>query len=177
MKKIIAVSILILIFSILSITVTIYNHFFNVKVEYVLKDKYESKINTFSLHNIDGEHYVVDSQSGKPKMINFWASWCPYCNKEAPHLNALYDTYKDKVEFISINVTTSDSLSGARTYIDKYQFKFPTLLDETGDVSSSFLISAIPTNYFVRGDGTIHSITHEVTESNAKKIFEEMLKE
>lgn len=92
-------------------------HLTEEKVEYILSERYESKISNFSLPTLTDEHYTVDSHSGKPKIINFWASWCPYCNKEAPHLASLYETYKDKVEFIFVNVTTSDSIPEARKYI------------------------------------------------------------
>lgn len=109
----------------------------------------------FSLPALDGKTYSLDNLGGKPVVLNFWASWCGPCRVEAPELVRLHEKYEGSIEIYAINVTSSDSIEGARTFAEGYNFNFPVLLDEKGDVSRKYGIQPIPTTFFVGADGTI----------------------
>ena len=40
----------------------------------------------------------------KPVYLNFWATWCPPCVRELPHIQAKYEQYKDKIHFLAISL-------------------------------------------------------------------------
>lgn len=42
--------------------------------------------------------------SGKPLLINFWATWCDPCREEFPDLVKIGADYKDKIDFITISM-------------------------------------------------------------------------
>lgn len=44
----------------------------------------------------DGNEVALSSLRGKVVLIDFWASWCGPCLREAPNLVAAYEKYKDK---------------------------------------------------------------------------------
>lgn len=144
-------------------------------LEYVMIDSYGQPMIDFELNNIDSKLYSVTSESGKPKLLNFWTSWCRYCKEEAEHLNEIYSNYKDDLEIVSINLTSSDNKEDAMDFIKKYNFDFPILLDYEGTIASQYRITAIPTNYFVNSDGIIKVVTYNLTSSNSKDLIEEIL--
>lgn len=43
-----------------------------------------------------GKTMRLSDLKGKPVFINFWATWCPPCVGELPHIEKKYAEYKDK---------------------------------------------------------------------------------
>ncbi|QJD83253.1 TlpA disulfide reductase family protein [Cohnella herbarum] len=172
-KKILAVTIILL--AIIFIVVILSNSY-EEPLEHVMVDSYGQPMIDFELNNTDSKLYSVTSDSGKPKLLNFWTSWCQYCKEEAEHLNEIYSNYKDDLEIVSINLTSSDNKEEAMDFIKKYNFEFPILLDYEGTIASQYRITAIPTNYFVNSDGTIKAITYNLTTSNSKNLIEELIR-
>lgn len=44
----------------------------------------------------DGVNMRMDSFSGRPLLVNFWATWCPPCIEELPLLDSFYQANKAK---------------------------------------------------------------------------------
>lgn len=156
---------------------TLINHFTkpDKPVDYIQSDRYDGKMIDFSLKDIDGKTHAITGNSGKPKLINFWTSWCKYCEEEAEELNKLYSTYGNEIDFVSVNVTTSDTIQDAQKFIQKYHIAFPVVYDDKGIVSSQYRVVGIPTNYFVRKDGTILAVTEDITFKNADELIKKLI--
>jgi len=92
---------------------------------------------------------------GKPVFINFWTSWCTYCRLEAPDVVKAYKKYGDKVEFLSINVTSQDSMPAIQAFVHQYGMTWQVPLDTTGQVAKAYQIVAFPTSFFVTRSGLI----------------------
>ena len=41
--------------------------------------------------------------AGKPTILFFWATWCPYCKAFEPHLEQIKNDYGDQIEIVMIN--------------------------------------------------------------------------
>ena len=65
------------------------------------KNQYDIEIGkpapNFILENINGEEVSLEDYKGKIIMLNFWATWCPYCVKEMPDMNQLQEENDDLV--------------------------------------------------------------------------------
>ena len=66
--------------------------------------------------NIEGLRKAI-TPSGKPLMINFWATWCDPCREEFPDLVKLDAEYKGKIDFITISL---DELSEINRDVPKF---------------------------------------------------------
>ena len=60
------------------------------------------------------EFYKKVLNCKKPVFIDFWAVWCPPCRMMEPLLNSIMEMYKDKVEFVKVNVDINKKI--ARDY-------------------------------------------------------------
>ncbi|MBI2177658.1 MAG: TlpA family protein disulfide reductase [Candidatus Tectomicrobia bacterium] len=107
-------------------------------------------LDEFELKDLDGKSVRFSSFRGKVVLVNLWATWCSYCEKERPHLEALYRKYKDRgfvVVAISIDV---EGAAAVRPYVEKRKLSFVHLLDPESEIARGYFgLRGTPTNYFV----------------------------
>lgn len=58
----------------------------------------------------------VALNNGKPSLIEFYADWCTVCQKMAPEVGALEESYADKINFVMLNVDNSKWLPEMTQY-------------------------------------------------------------
>lgn len=91
----------------------------------------------FSLPALEGNTVALAQYRGKFVVVHFAATWCPFCNAEAPNLEGLYRKYKDRnVQVLIIDVKEPKELvvKTAR----KFNFTFPVLLDADGTTATRY---------------------------------------
>lgn len=109
----------------------------------------------FLLYNDKGEEIEFSNLVGKPIVINFWATWCPYCIQEMADFNEIYKELKDEVHFMMINQTDGnrETKKKAQDYIAKEGFEFPVYYDLDLNAARAYGITSLPTTVFVDKDG------------------------
>jgi thiol-disulfide isomerase/thioredoxin len=87
--------------------------------------------------DLEGLRSVIKPK-GKPLLINFWATWCEPCREEFPDIVRLGETYKTKIDVITISL---DELADIRTAVPKFlaemKAKMPAYLLKTPDESAA----------------------------------------
>ena len=88
----------------------------------------------FTLQNLSGVSEDVNQWQGKVRIINFWATWCPPCKREIPHLIELQESYgKQGLQIIGIAL---DGKEAVNDYVNESGINYPILLgDNAIDVS------------------------------------------
>lgn len=111
----------------------------------------------FELDTLSGETVKLSDYQGKKVILNFWATWCPPCKAEMPHMQNFYEKNQDKgIEVVAVNLTNMDK---GKTQLDKfvedYGLSFDIPLDKDGEIGMQYQAFTIPTSYIIDTDGII----------------------
>jgi thiol-disulfide isomerase/thioredoxin len=100
------------------------------------------------VNDLDGRPVDLGRYLGeKPLFLEFWATWCEQCEELLPKLRAAQSRYRDKVEFVGINVTVNQTPERVRQYIESRQPGFRVLYDDQGTSIRAYEVPA--TSYVV----------------------------
>jgi cytochrome c biogenesis protein CcmG/thiol:disulfide interchange protein DsbE len=93
---------------------------------------------------------------GKPVVLNFWASWCGPCRKEAPVLAAAEKQWSSRgVVFLGVN---SEDASGPALAFDReFGLGYESVFDPEGRLELRYGVSGFPETFFVGPDGVIRA--------------------
>ena len=113
----------------------------------------------FRLTLLGGGEVALSELRGQVVIVNLWASWCPPCRAEMPALQEAYEAYHDRgLEILAVNTTYQDSQAAAAGFVQEFGLTFPVPLDQTGEVSRSYLLRALPTSFFIDREGVIQAV-------------------
>jgi cytochrome c biogenesis protein CcmG, thiol:disulfide interchange protein DsbE len=99
---------------------------------------------------------TLASLRGKPAAINFWASWCAPCKKEAPDLERVAGLLRGRARLVGVN--WEDGTSAARSYVDQYHLTFPNLIDPDGVAGGAYGLRGLPTTFILDSQGRITDV-------------------
>lgn len=111
----------------------------------------------FTLYNLDGNEVKLSDYRGKTVLLNFWASWCPPCRLEMPHMEKFYAKYADKdAVVLAVNMThLEEGKEHVKSFLEDFGLTFPHALDETGRITDQYQVIAYPTTYVLNAKGVI----------------------
>lgn len=59
----------------------------------------------FTAKTLDGEKFSNESLKGKVVLVQFWATWCQYCRRDQPAVDAIVGDFDDKgLVVLAVNV-------------------------------------------------------------------------
>lgn len=114
----------------------------------------------------DGAPLALSSFSGKPLLVNFWATWCPPCVEELPLIDRFYSENKAKNwQVLGLAV---DQPSAVRSWLKQKPLRFPVAMAGFGgtELSKSLgnLSGALPfTVVFGASGQVLHRKTGQVS--------------
>jgi cytochrome c biogenesis protein CcmG/thiol:disulfide interchange protein DsbE len=96
---------------------------------------------------------TLASLRGSPTAVNFWASWCEPCRKEAPVLERVSRRFRGRARVVGVD--WSDRLDGARAFAERYGWTFPNLRDVDGSAGASYGLRGLPMTFIIDAQGKI----------------------
>jgi len=122
-----------------------------------------------------GQLLTSDSLKGRVVLVNFWATWCPYCRKEKPVIDSFWkDTRSRGFEVISISVDDPPEKIAAWMQDKGYAFMAaPT----NASVAAAFgNVASVPTSFIVDADGHIrHKVAGQLHTARLEKLVTPLL--
>ncbi len=107
----------------------------------------------FTLKDTSGKTVSFSQFKGKPVLIEFWATWCPYCLEVLPGVQKIYKEYSSKgVEVVAVSVDTKQEK--VVPFLEKNAYTMPVLLDD-GNMLKRFNTRIIPTVFLIDRTGVV----------------------
>ena len=104
----------------------------------------------------EGEQEVPSgSLTGKPTVIEFWATWCPPCRQTAATLKALHAEYGDEIRIVPVSRQSTRRL---RAHRGKEQLPYSLYRDLEETAHRALYVSSYPTLVVVGADGQVESV-------------------
>lgn len=129
----------------------------------------------FTLKDQFGNIHTLSEYKGKTVFLNFWATWCPPCRGEMPHIQELYEEYGLNQEDVVIlgvaapNVGREGSKEDIISFLDKNGYTFPVVMDESSEVFDQYGIRAFPTTFMIDESGVIYGYVESAMEKATMK--------
>jgi peroxiredoxin len=121
----------------------------------------------FALRTPAGKPVSLRSLRGKAVLLEFFATWCPHCAAEAPHLRSLAGSLaRRNVAFLAVNADSEDAPS-VFAYHVYFGLPFPAVVDPgrhtvtwpdrgpIGPVAKRYAVGQYPTFYVIAPNGRI----------------------
>lgn len=103
---------------------------------------------------IEGKKIAMADLKGKVVLVNFWATDCPGCIKEMPHLIETYNQYKDKgFELVAVAMPY-DPPAQVLNYSKQKSLPFPVMHDGLSEITDRFGgVNLTPTTFIFDKNG------------------------
>ncbi len=105
---------------------------------------------------VSGGTFDSASLRGKPVYLNFFATWCPPCNDEAPGIEALYKKYGPEGIAI-VGVDELESAAKAGQFVNEHRLTYPAVVD-SGTLRDAYNINGLPVHVFIARNGIVKRI-------------------
>ena len=113
----------------------------------------------FKMQTLDGKKFQFSKfAKGKTVVLDFWASWCPDCRKDAPEVVRIQQAYKQHgIEFVGVSMDTD--VEAWKKAVEKFDITYPQVSElkkfkETA-ISKAYGVKWIPSMVVVGPDGKV----------------------
>ena len=126
---------------------------------------------------LDGRKVSLEQLRGKVVVVNFWATWCPYCRHEMPAMEAFYGDYRDQ-GFEILALSQDDDAAKVAEFMARENYHFPVAMADASSAAALGGVSRLPTSFVVDKRGVVrHKISGQVHYARLKALVEPLLAE
>lgn len=135
----------------------------------------------FTVYDKDGNAVKFSDLTGKPVVLNFWASWCNPCRMEMPEFQTAFEELGEEITFVMINMTdgAQETLETAQNFLEETGYSFPVYYDTEMNGAMTYGVTSLPRTFFIDAKGNLvahatGAIDAEVLDTGIGMIIEEV---
>jgi peroxiredoxin len=111
------------------------------------------------LEDLESKPVNLSVVTGKPSILFFWTTWCPYCRSELKDLNKQHaQMEKEGVDVFAVNV--GEQGYKVERFLKNYALSIRVLLDKDGWAAQNYKIRGVPTYIFINRFGEVAAAEH-----------------
>ncbi len=112
----------------------------------------------FKMKTIDGKKFRLKDLKGKTVVLDFWASWCPDCRKDAPEVVRMYKEYSQQgVEFVGVSMDTD--VEAWRKSCEQYSITYTQVSElkkfKETEIAKTYGVKWIPSMVVIDKEGKV----------------------
>ncbi len=114
----------------------------------------------FKFTALDGREVDLDGMRGRVVLIDCWATWCPPCLREMPHVKAAYEKFHSK-GFEVVAISSDDDREALEKFVKENRIPWPQYFDGKGELNRfalQFDVGGIPTMWLVDRKGALRDL-------------------
>jgi cytochrome c biogenesis protein CcmG, thiol:disulfide interchange protein DsbE len=109
----------------------------------------------FTLTTFDGDQVSLDDLRGNIVIINFWGSWCAPCRDEAPALQEIHETYRDR-GVVMLGITYAESSQqDSLDFMEEFGLTYMNAADPGTKVADQYGITGVPETFIIDREGRL----------------------
>lgn len=105
--------------------------------------------------DLAGTRVSLAALRGRYVLVNFYASWCPPCQTEAPQLETFAYSHPAGQRVAVLGVVFSDSASNARAFEHEVGATWPSVADPGGHLAIAYGVDDPPQSFLVAPNGRV----------------------
>jgi thiol-disulfide isomerase/thioredoxin len=103
---------------------------------------------------VDGTTLRADTLRAHPVVVEFWASWCPFCARQNPQLQKLWEAQRARgLRMLTFSIDRDAAT--ARAYLARHRYTFPVAMASGQSEQWFGARKGLPMLYVVGADGRI----------------------
>ena len=108
--------------------------------------------------DLDRRRFTIAALRGRTVLLDFWTTWCPPCQADAPALDKLYRKYGAH-DLMIVGISVDEERRVVAQFLQSHPHVFPTVLTSENEMPPPYRVSALPTYIVIDRSGNVSSAT------------------
>jgi len=105
---------------------------------------------------LEGDTVRLTDFGDRVVLLNLWATWCPPCRWEMPHLQTLHEEFRDQgLQVVGVSVDAASAERSVLRFLEEVGVDFLILRDPGDRASRIFRAPGLPLTLLIDGEGMV----------------------
>ena len=128
-----------------------------------------------TVHLLDGRELPLTRLRGQVVLVNFWATWCPWCIKEMPAIASFNRDWQAR-GFTVVSLSLDDNPATAREWLRQHHYPFTAGMADSMTQQAFGGIRQIPSSFVIDRNGQLREqINGQVTYGRLENLVKPLL--